>query len=59
MEILKIFMTITDNPNAPTPTAGMTAVQLAVVKNHSEIMFILLSAMLSKPKALDLVNALN
>ena len=56
--ILKIFMTITDNSNAPTPT-GKTAVQLALVQNHSEIMFILLSAMLSKPKALDLVNALN
>ena len=51
-------MTITDNLNAQTPT-GKTAVQLAFVKNHSEIMFILLSAMLSKPKALDLVNALN
>ena len=58
MEILNIFMTITDNPNAPTPT-GMTAVQLAAVKNHSEIMFILLTAMLGKPKALDLANALN
>ena len=57
MEILKIFMTITDNPNAPTPSA----VQLAVVKNHSEIMFILLTltAMPGKPKALDLANALN
>ena len=51
-------MTSTDNPNAPNPT-GKTAVQLAAVKNHSEIMFILLTAMLSKPKALDLVNALN
>ena len=52
-------MTNTDNPDAPTPTGGMTAVQLAAVKNHSEIMFILLTAMLGKPKALDLANALN
>ena len=29
-------MTITDNPNAPTPT-GMTAVQLAVVKTQESL----------------------
>ena len=52
-----MLMTTTDNPNAPTPT-GRTAVQLAADNNHSEVMFILLTAMLDKPKTLDIVNAL-